>query len=189
MIYITGMLNRIRKIINNELPALLAVSAALFVFIYSLGYLVFPLWGSLRQKQNEIAQYKGLLSSSDGYATIKEGIKNKHALLEKKLEDLSTGFADPQNFSGLLQMLIAKADNAGIRFVRMEPEEELVKKDYILYPVTLEMSTNYNSFGQFVSSLEATPQLVSVDRLGIAADEGPKITATIRVTCFLRPRA
>ncbi|MBD3320882.1 MAG: type 4a pilus biogenesis protein PilO [Chitinivibrionales bacterium] len=183
------MVTKVKDNISNELPALLAVSIALFLFLYGLGYLVFPLWGSISRKRAEIKQYKRLLSSSNGYAAIKASINEKHIQLEKKLKNISTGFADPRDFSALLQMLITRADAAGIRFVRMEPEEEQREKDYILYPVVLEMSTTYNSLGQFVSSLEGMPQLVSVERLGIAAGEGQKITATIRVTCFLRPRA
>jgi Tfp pilus assembly protein PilO len=84
-----------------------------------------------------------------------------------------------------LQIIFDRAGKQHIRFDRTIPQEEKRVKNLITYPVILEMTTDYNTLGKFISSLEEIPHLVSIDRVGVAVKNNGDISARVLITCFL----
>lgn len=170
---------------------ILPVSALVFSILVStviVRLLILPVWQNGSEDRNKVFRYKTLISGQSEYEALKNEIREKQTLLEKKHTNLSEGLADPRDLSGLLQMIVDKAWNADIRFDKILPQQEVSGKDYIHYPVLLEMQTNFNSLGKFISSLERMPQIVSVDRVAITAKDGSSIQGLILITCYLNKK-
>jgi Tfp pilus assembly protein PilO len=92
---------------------------------------------------------------------------------------------DPTDLSALLGVLIDRADSAGVRFVRIQPQGESSAGDYVLYPVVLEFATAFDPLAKLIASLESLPQLVRVDRVAVTAAHEGKLNVSILCTCFL----
>ena len=173
-----------RTIVREVLPVTTLVFSIL-IFTIIARFIILPVWLTGSADRSNVFRYKALISGQTDYEELKKEIRQKQTLLEKKHTNLTEGLADPRDLSGLLQMIVDKAWNADIRFNKIIPQQEVRGKDYIHYPVELEMQTNFNSLGKFISSLERMPQIVSVDKVAITAINGTSIQGLILITCYL----
>lgn len=174
-----------RTITRELLPIIIFSGSIFFVTLIGVEFIV-PLVKNIIIVRERVNHYQSLIRGSSEYKELKDDIREKQKELEKKHTEITQGLADPHDLSGLLQMIFDKAWEANIRFEKTLPQNEFRGKDYIHYPVILEMITSYKALGKFISSLERIPQIVHVDRLAINADESNDIQARILITCFLR---
>ena len=175
----------IKRAINKELIPSIVLVLSLFLCTVLLRYAIIPSLEHSVVLGDELTRYKALTQGDDKYNKLKDEIRDKQKALEKKHTELTKGLADPHDLSGLLQMIFDKAWEAEIRFDKTVPEKEVKGKDYIHYPVLLEMTTTYNRLGKFISSLESTPQIVRVNRVAITAKDDENIHCRVLITCFL----
>lgn len=175
----------IKRTIDKEYIPLAIFIASICISSVLMLRVVLPLWQSATMAKRELVIYQSLVKGTSEYEELKNEIREKQKLLEIKHTELTQGMADPHDLSGLLQMIFDKAWAADIRFDKTMPQKEIHGRDYIHYPVSLEMTTTYNNFGMFISSLEKLPQIVRIDRTQITALPGESIAAKILVTCFL----
>ncbi len=180
------MYSAIKRKIENELVPIALLILSFFIFTALLLFAVELYWQQGAKVRKEVTWYKTHINSSSKYEELKNKIKEKQKLLEQKHTELTQGLADPHDLAGLLQMIFDKAWQVDIQFDKTVPQDEQRKKDYIHYPVLLEMTTDYISLGKFISSLELMPQIVHIDRVGINAKTNKKIQARMLITCFLR---
>ena len=175
----------IKRAIDKELIPSVSLVLSLFICTALLHYILIP---NIRQSivlREELSRYKSLIRGDEKYDKLKTEIREKQKELEKKHTELTRGLADPHDLSGLLQMIFDKAWQVEIRFDKTVPQKEIKGKDYIHYPVLLEMTTTYNQLGKFISSLENIPQIVRVNRVAVMAKDDEKILSRVLITCFL----
>ncbi len=175
----------IKRAIEKELLSITALAMAMFVFTAILRYSIVPGWQRNVSIRREVAKYESLIRRDTEYNELKNAIRQRQKLLEQKHTELTQGLADPHDLSGLLQMIFDKAWDADIRFDRTIPQPESRGKDYIHYPVLLEMTTSFGSLGKFITSLERIPQIVRVDRVALSALKDGQVHARVLITCFL----
>ena len=175
----------IKRAIDKELIPSIVLVLSIFLCTILLRYAIIPNIEHSVVLGDELTRYKALTQGDDKYNKLKDEIRDKQKALEKKHTELTKGLADPHDLSGLLQMIFDKAWEAEIRFDKTVPEKEVKGKDYIHYPVLLEMTTTYNRLGKFISSLENIPQIVRVNRVGITAKDDENIHCRVLITCFL----
>jgi|GEM_PF-1890739 len=175
----------IKRILEKEFIPVAACVFAVFIFTTLGKYTVIPAWRERVLLRSEVAKYRKLISGDSKYNELKKIIRKKHAQLEQKHTSLTQGLADPRDLSGLLQMIFDKAWEAGIRFDKTIPEQEIKDKDYIHYPIVLEMTTTFNRMGQFTSLLEQIPQIVRVERVSLIARDTEAVSARMLITCFV----
>jgi Tfp pilus assembly protein PilO len=182
------MYTAFKRIIGREILPVAALVFSIFIFTVIARVVILPVWLTGSADRTKVFRYRTLISGQTDYEELKKEIREKQALLEKKHTNLTEGLADPRDLSGLLQMIVDKAWNADIRFDKIIPQHEVRGEDYIHYPVLLEMQTNFNSLGKFISSLERMPQIVSVDRVAMTAKNGTSIQGLILITCYLNKK-
>lgn len=175
----------IKRAIDKELIPSIVLVLSIFLCTVLVRYAIIPNLNHSVVLGDELTRYKALTQGDDKYNKLKDEIRNKQKALEKKHTELTKGLADPHDLSGLLQMIFDKAWEAEIRFDKTVPEKEVKGKDYIHYPVLLEMTTTYNRLGKFISSLENIPQIVRINRVGITAKDDENIHCRVLITCFL----
>lgn len=175
----------IKRAINKELIPLVSIVLGLFICTTLLHYAIIPTIKHSIILRDELSRYNMLIRGDEKYDKLKTEIREKQKELEKKHTELTQGLADPHDLSGLLQMIFDKAWKTGIRFDKTVPQKEIKGKDYIHYPVLLEMTTTYNQLGKFISSLENIPQIVQVNRVALIAKDDERILARVLITCFL----
>lgn len=179
------MYTSVKRTIEKELIPFTTLVLSFFIFTVLLRYVVVPCRLRGAEVRREVFKYKKLIRGSSEYDELKNEIREKQKCLEKKHTELTQGLADPHDLSGLLQMIFDKAWEADIRFDKTIPQQEVRGKDYIHYPVLLEMTTTYYSLGEFISSLERMPQIVNVERIAITAKSSETVHARVLITCFL----
>jgi Tfp pilus assembly protein PilO len=169
----------------GEIIPVLVFSCAVLATLVVVRQAVLPQRTALCALSDENSRYKALVSDKNRYQAIKALLLDKKEKLEGRLRPVAP---PPQgrsaDLSGLLQLLILRAKDADIRFVKMQPLDEAQRRMRGEYPVVLEMTTSYQSLGRFVSSLEELPRLLTVERLAITAQKG-MIDVKILVTCYL----
>jgi Tfp pilus assembly protein PilO len=170
---------------NSKYMAFGALSLSLLLAMLALSSICVPWWQEYRTQGAELSRYRSLTSASSNYDNLRTELQRTHGQLEAKLSVLTSGLGDAADLSALLQMLIGKAREADIRFVRMEPQQQSIGTDFIRYPVVLDMTTTYHSLGRFISAMEATPQSVRVNRLAMSATVAGTLNVRVLVTCFL----
>jgi Tfp pilus assembly protein PilO len=174
----------LRRLAGEIIPVLV-FSCAVLAALVVVHYAVLPQRTALRALSGENSRYKALVSDKNRYQAIKTLLLDKKEQLEGRLRSVAPQARGQSNdLSGLLQLLILRAKDAGIRFVKMQPLDEAKRRMQGEYPVVLEMTTSYQSLGRFVSSLEELPRLLSVERLAITARKG-MLDVKILVTCYL----
>ncbi len=176
----------VKRTVIKEFTPLFVLIVCFFICTLITRFMLVPIWQSGETVRKEVAVYKALIDGSSEYGEFKNEIKEKQKQLEKKHTDLTQGLADPHDLSGLLQMIFDKAYEVDIRFDKTIPQPETQGKDYIHYPVLLEMTTTYVSLGKFISSLERMPQIVRIDRVAISAKNKETISTRVLITCFLQ---
>ena len=175
----------IKRAIDKELVPSLVLVLSLFLCTVLVRYAVIPTMKHSVVLGSELSRYRTLIQGDEKYNKLKNEIRDKQKALEEKHIELTQGLADPHDLSGLLQMIFDKAWEAEIRFDKTVPQKETKGKDYIHYPVLLEMATTFNRLGKFISSLENIPQIVTVNRVAITAKDDENIHCRVLITCFL----
>ena len=176
------MYSEIGKRIAREASVIALLSTAIMMLALALHYIVVPKWNAVQEKKAQISHYKVYLSTQNGPALLRKEIEEKNVRLESVVSALSSGL-DNSSISSILEILIAKASAADIRFVKIQPQTQAPGSR--AYPVVLEMNTMYNSLGRLIASLETLPQLLRVERLAIETLPQGKISARCLVTCIL----
>ena len=175
----------VKRTIEYELIPFLFCALSLFAATVLIKHVILPGWQAGADVRAEVRNYRALISGDTEYDRLKNEIREKQRQLEQKHTVLTRGLADPQDLSGLLQMIFDKAYEADLRLDKAVPEKEERGKDYIRYPVLLEMTTTYARLGKFLASLENIPQVVRVGKVGIIAKNDKEIVAGVVITCFL----
>lgn len=179
------MYSDIIKKLKREAIPLVVFSAAVFTTALSLRYLIIPSYLDLQSKRQELKNYLTMISSENGYQTIKNEIMVKTRLLQNRVDTIAGTTTESRDLSSFLELLINKARASDIRFVKMQPQPETKNEDFQFFPVLLEVTTTYHALGQFLSSLEKLPHMFRVDRLAMEAISDTSIEVKILVTCFI----
>jgi Tfp pilus assembly protein PilO len=170
----------------GEIVPILVFSCAALGSLAAVRIAAVPQWRELSALSSETSRYTSFVSDRNRFQTITAQLLDKKEQLtrlsSRVAPDAHAG-AEPADLSGVLQLLILRAKQADIRFVKMEPVGEVQRKGQE-YPVVLEMTASYESLGRFVSSLEELPRTLSVDRLAITVQRNG-LDVRILVTCFL----
>jgi Tfp pilus assembly protein PilO len=176
-----------RKIIwfaDNEVIPLLVLSLAVVVSLAVFRFVAAPLARGAAACGLEGRSYAAMAADTARLLDVKKLLADKKGQLDRAYAQAASRdtFSD---LPGLLQLLIAKAKDADIRFVKMQPQVDERGQKESGYPVVLEMTAPYSSLGRFVSMLEKLPRYLRVER--IALTEGEKgLDIRILVTCFIR---
>lgn len=129
------------------------------------------------------AVYRGLVSDNNRYGAIKEQLILKKSALEDTRARFALATLQTGDLSSILQLLISRAKESDIRFVKMLPETDS-KASPNSYPVVLEMNTSYHSLGRFIASLESLPHIFLIQRLAINSEKND-INVRMLVSCVL----
>ncbi len=165
-------------------PPLLAFSCAVFLCLALVYFIALPQWGSFSRFSGRLNRLKEVLSEKNGAAALKSRFLDLQDSLKAASASLSLEFGETKDLPGILRLLIAKANAADIQFVKMQPQTETALGAAVTYPIVLELTTSYHSLGRFISSIEAMPHLVRVDRVALIAGRNNTVEARILVTCF-----
>jgi len=177
--------NIIKKLKRETIP-LVMLSIAVFLTALVLRYLIIPTYLELKRGRLELNNYLTMISSENGYQTIKNEIMEKTRLLQNRVDTIAGTFSnESRDLSSFLELLISKARASDIRFVKMQPQPETRNDDFRFFPVLLEVTTTYHALGQFLSSLEKLPYMFRVDRLALEALSESSIDGKILITCLI----
>lgn len=179
------MTNKILDIFKKEYIVFALFSLSLLISVFITRNVTLPLLIGNINTSAKIKEYSLLVDDSKNNTILKTEILKKQELLEKKHTLLSSGMADASDLSALLQLIFDKAWKNDIRFDKTTPQLMITTKTSIHYPVVLELTTSYKKLGGFISSLEALPQIMRVERVAITAKGREKVSAILMVTCFL----
>lgn len=170
----------------GEIIPLAVVSCAMLLSLALARYALVPQCRAYRAADAEVSHVKTLVSDKDRYGAIRARLLGKQQQLAQAYGRLAPSQSGPAagDLPGLLQLLIGRAKEADIRFVKMLPQQETLRQGRSEYPVILEMTTAYHSLGRFVSSLEELPRFFRVERLAVTAQNNG-LDVRLLVTCFL----
>ncbi|HEX2956803.1 MAG TPA: type 4a pilus biogenesis protein PilO [Chitinispirillaceae bacterium] len=174
--------------LNSEALPVFTFCLSLLITVSLLTYVIVPKWLEVQKVKIQLNKYRNLISSENGFAQIKNDIKEKNRLLSEKLDKISNKLSNTQELAGYLELLIEKGKTHDIRFVKMQPQPEIKNQDYTFFPILLEMSTTYNSLGHFISSLEKLPYYFKVERLAIESITSGRIEVKLMVTSIIPTR-
>jgi Tfp pilus assembly protein PilO len=171
----------------GEIVPILVFSCAALGALAVMRAVVVPQWRCLRDLSGDVSRHRALASDTSRLREITAQLLDKKEKLVRQCALVAPRQAGPPSadLSGILQLLITRAKEADIRFVKMEPIEETQHKGLGEYPVVLQMTTSYQSLGRLVSSLEELPRQLSVGRVAITAVKNG-LDVRILVTCFLK---
>jgi hypothetical protein len=171
----------------GEIIPVTVFSCAILLFLALTRFALVPQAAALGATALQLDYFKSLVSDRNRYQEIRIRLLDKQRLLADAVGRAAPAPADyaAGGLSDLLQLLISRAKEADIRFVKMLPQLETAHRDRAEYPVVLEMTTSYHSLGRFVASLEQTPQALRVERLAVTAQKNG-LDVHILVTCFLK---
>lgn len=179
------MLNSFINLFKKEYYSLVILSTALLFSAFIIKSVALPILVKNVGTSKQIKEYSVLVDDSKNNTILKKEILKKQKLLEEKHTNLSSGMADASDLSALLQLIFDKAWKNNIRFDKTTPQQMITTKTSINYPVLLELTTEFNKLGTFISSLEAMPQIMRVERVAVSAKGRGKVLAILMVTCFL----
>jgi Tfp pilus assembly protein PilO len=120
-------------------------------------------------------------------ALLKQLAASKDSLNEKYLDLMGT-MGGPEDLSGVLHMIIAKANAADIPFVKMQPQTETKSGPAGAYPMILELTASFYSYGRFIAALEAYPSLLRIDRIAITAQKNGLLDIRTLITCSIQTK-
>ena len=169
----------------GEIIPVTVFSCAILLFLALTRFALVPQAAALGATALQLDYFKSLLSDRNRYQEIRVRLLDRQRLLADVAGRAAPAPADYEagGLSDLLQLLISRAKEADIRFVKMLPQQETAHRAE--YPVVLEMTTSYHSLARFVASLERTPQALRVERLAVTAQKNG-LDVHILVTCFLK---
>jgi Tfp pilus assembly protein PilO len=173
------------KPLTATLVALAVFSAAVLVAASATRFAVKPQWDSLIRNRSLLREARESLDGRSRPDSLKALLNAKWDSLAAKFEALRE-FDDGKDLPALLRMLVEKANDADIQFVKMQPQTEAAVNKSGAYTLVLEMTASYSSLGRFVTSLEAIPHLVHVDRIGLTAAPKTMLDVKIQLTCSIK---
>jgi Tfp pilus assembly protein PilO len=176
----------IRKITGESVSILVCgIMVLLIAVLWRFG--IMPQIAMLSTNRTDHIATKKLIADEAGLNGVAGEIRDKNVRLQKRLDALSGSNAVKgavtDDLSGNLEMLIACAKAADIRFVKLEPGQEKIERGMKLYPVTLQFTSTYHALGQFVNSVEKKPQLYSIDGLYVEARNDGYVEAKLGIIC------
>jgi Tfp pilus assembly protein PilO len=176
----------IRKITGESVAILICGSMVLLAaLLWRFG--IVPQITMLSTNRSNHSATKKLIADEAGLNTVAGEIRDKNERLQARL-DASRGSnmvmgAATDDLSGNLEVLIACAKAADIRFVKLEPGQEKIDRGLKRYPLTLQFTSTYHALGQFVNSVEKKPQSYSIDGLYVEARIDGRIEAKLGIIC------
>ena len=171
--------------LNKAAAWLLLFSCATLLSLALVRFFALAQWEALSLSEQRLERMSGALSGKNGAAALKSRLSDLQDSLTDACASLSQDFGDSKDLSGIVRLLIVKANAAGIQFVKMRPPTETAGAASATYPLVLELTTSYHSLGRFVSSMESLPHLVRVDRIALVAGRNNTVEVRILITCFL----
>ena len=116
------MYDKALRFISAVAVPVLVFSCAAFVSAVIVRYCVVPQRAILSSQAAQTASYRRLVSEKDKYRAIIAIMLGKKDSLTQKIERFSVPQRGAADLPSLLQLLISKAKEADIRFVKMEPQ-------------------------------------------------------------------
>lgn len=163
---------------------LLAFSCAAMLCLCLIRFVAVSQWTRALEVRSHVGRLEADLSVG-GPQAMKNRLSSLHDSLSAACAEFSGDYGEVKDVSGILRLLIAKANAANIQFVKMHPQTETASETSAAYPLILETTASYQSLGRFIASMEALPRLVRVDRVAFTAVRGGNVEARILITCFL----
>jgi Tfp pilus assembly protein PilO len=176
----------IRKITGESVSILICgIMVLLAAVLWRFG--IVPQIAMLSTNRSNQILTKKLIEDEAGLNSVTGEIRDKNMRLQKRLDALSGNNgvkgAVTDDMPGNLEMLIACAKAADIRFVKLEPGQEKIERGLKRYPVTLQFTSTYHALGQFVNSVEKKPQSYSIDGLYVEARNDGRVEAKLGIIC------
>jgi Tfp pilus assembly protein PilO len=178
---------------NSGQIAILAVpvlvfSLAALVSLVIMRYFMAPQFEALAANKAVLASFSNSNFGENGNASIKKRFINDGDSLKAKYHDLIREVGGPKDLSGVLQMIIERANAADIKFVKMQPLADTKTGMPANYPMVLELTASYNSYGRFIAALETQPSTVRVDRIAITAQKNNMLEIRTLITCSIQDK-
>ncbi|MGB7566823.1 MAG: type 4a pilus biogenesis protein PilO [Chitinivibrionales bacterium] len=174
--------------VNALLAPVLVFSCSALVSLLIMRYSTMPQWEALTARGAVLASFKNSVFQNNDNALLRKQLLEEKDSLKIKYHDLAREIGGSHDLSGVLQMIIAKANGADIAFVKMQPEAETRSGTTTIYPLILECSATYNAYGKFIAALETQPSVVRVDRIAITARKNELLEIRTLVTCFIQAK-
>jgi Tfp pilus assembly protein PilO len=176
------------KYINALAVPVLVFSCSAMVSVLLMRYCMAPQWEALTAHKAVLASFKNSISMDNGNALLRKQLTEERESLKIKYRDLEKETGGSQDLSGVLEMIIVKANAADIKFVKMQPQAETKSGPSTVYPMILELMATYYSYGRFIAALESQPSAVRVDRVAITAQKNGLLEIRTLVTCFIQAK-
>ncbi|OQW95427.1 MAG: hypothetical protein BWK79_02505 [Beggiatoa sp. IS2] len=88
-------------------------------------------------------------------------LKRQLVEIEKNLEEFQRQLPNKAEVAGLIQDISQQAIASGLKSELFEPAKEKIDQVYVEYPIKLQLSGDYHSFGKFISGIAAMPRIVT----------------------------
>jgi Tfp pilus assembly protein PilO len=176
------------KPVSALIIPVLVFSCSALVSLLIMRYSMIPQWEAWTANKTVLASYRNSISDENGSATLKKRLVENKDSLKIKYDDLMRETGGSHDLSGVLQMIIAKANAADIKFVKMQPQAETKSGTSTIYPMVLELTATYYSYGRFIAALEMQPSIVQVDRIAITAQKNGSLDIRTLITCFIQTK-
>jgi hypothetical protein len=170
--------------VSNEVVPLTALGAAVWLAVTLASGTLAPQAAAVVTERAAASRYDATLSG--GASPLGARFAGINDSLKSRLNALAGSMGRADDVSAVLEKLMAWARKADIRFVRVQPQEQVEADGVVSYPVLLEFSCAYAELGRFMADLEAQPQSVRVTRVAVSARSGHACEVRLLVTMFLR---
>jgi Pilus assembly protein, PilO. len=152
-------------------------------------YGMMPRWEALTANRAVLERFKDSILKENGKASLIQQLTYDRDSLTIKNQNLMGEIGGTHDLSGVLQMIIAKANAADIKFVKMQPQAEIKAGTSMNYPIILECTASYYSYGRFIAALETRPSVMRVDRIAMTAQKNGLLDIRTLVTCFIQTKS
>lgn len=176
------------KPINALIIPVLVFSCSALVSLLMMRYCMVPQREALTANRAVLASFNNSIIKENGNASFRKQLSEDRDSLKIKYRDLLRETGGSHDLSGVLQMIIAKANAADIKFVKMQPQAETKSGASTVYPMILELTATYYSYGRFIAALETQPSVVRVDRIAITSQKNGLLDIRTLITCFIQTK-
>jgi len=122
--------------------------------------------------QNQTAEIKKI-KESISEEQQKGALLKRIAETESKIKRYSRGLPSTKENRWLLGQLSSIADQTGVSLISISPQLPKEGDKYVLLSVAVEIRCNYDQFGNFISRLESSPQLIRLDDVQLTVIREP----------------
>lgn len=157
-----------------------------------------PLRGAIAARRTAIAELRERIAATESAAARQPAQQARLRELEAQYQEM-VGRADQRSIAHVLEGLSAQAKAGRLELATIQPRTDVqsprtvaVSPDLVLreFPVTLQLTGQYQQIGEFIGGLHSAPLLASVRRLAITkTDDGRQLRATLDLAIFLTERA